>query len=59
MSPTLSGKSNPVLWLCVALRVACVREQSNLSASIAVYRLQAECFGGISDGKFVLRLGKS
>ena len=28
------------------------------SASIAVYRPQAELFGGKSDGKFVLRLGK-
>jgi hypothetical protein len=28
------------------------------SASIAVYRLQAELFGGRSDGKFVVRLAK-
>jgi hypothetical protein len=30
-----------------------------LSASIAVYRPQAELFGGRSDGKFVVRLGKN
>ncbi len=29
-----------------------------LSPSIAVYRPQAELFGGRSDGKFVVRLGK-
>jgi hypothetical protein len=29
-----------------------------LSASIAVYRPKAELFGGRSDGKFVVRLGK-
>jgi hypothetical protein len=29
-----------------------------LSASIAIYRPQAELFGGRSDGKFVVRLGK-
>jgi hypothetical protein len=29
-----------------------------LSACIAVYRPQAELFGGRSDGKFVVRLGK-
>lgn len=28
------------------------------SASIAVYRPQAELFGGKSDGKFVVRRGK-
>ena len=31
---------------------------ANFSASIAVYRPQAELFGGRSDGKFVVRLGK-
>ncbi len=41
-----------MLWLCVALHVACVREQSTLSASIAIYRLPAELFGGRFDGKF-------
>jgi hypothetical protein len=29
-----------------------------LSPSIAVYRPQAESFGGRSDGKFIVRLGK-
>jgi hypothetical protein len=29
-----------------------------LSASIAVYRAQADLFDGRSDGKFVVRLGK-
>jgi hypothetical protein len=55
MSPTLSGKSNPVLWSSVALGVACVREQSDLSASIAVYRPQAKFSGGRFDGKFGVR----
>ncbi len=32
---------------------------ANLSASIAVYRPQAELFGGRSDGKSVVRLGKA
>jgi hypothetical protein len=32
------------------------RRNSMLSASIAVYRAQAESFGGRSDGKFVVRL---
>jgi hypothetical protein len=30
----------------------------NLSRFIAVYRPQAEVFGGRSDGKFVVRFGK-
>jgi hypothetical protein len=30
----------------------------NLSASFAVYRPQADVFGGRFDGKFVARLGK-
>jgi hypothetical protein len=34
------------------------RNTSTLSASIAIYRPQAELFGGRSDGKFVVRLGK-
>jgi hypothetical protein len=29
-----------------------------LSGSIAIYRPQAELFGGKSDGEFVVRLGK-
>ncbi len=34
------------------------RRNSVLSASIAVYRAQAESFGGRSDDKFVVRFGK-
>jgi hypothetical protein len=34
------------------------RNTSTLSTSIAIYRPQAELFGGRSDGKFVVRLGK-
>ena len=31
----------------------------NLSASFAVYRPQADVFGGRSDGKLLVRLGKN
>ena len=49
--PELSAPNDPL----IDIRVGWLPSTSALSASIAFYRPQAELFGGICDGKLVVR----